>query len=127
MVAGPAWLRIGPVPTKRPAPMIPPIEIMVMCRLFKPGCRRPSRPDSPRLSALASAIHAPSYVYSCREQLTRYARSFTTQGHPSRRLAGAGSDDDELQGPCGENLPPRTTHQAGVAQAHGDPAPGVGR
>ena len=38
MVAGPAWLSMGPVPTKSPAPMIPPSEIMVMCRLFRPGC-----------------------------------------------------------------------------------------
>src|SRR5215212_4725429 len=41
-------------------------------------------------------------------------------------LAAPTSDDDELQGSRGENLPPCTGHQASVAQAHGDTVLRVG-
>src|SRR5215203_1899792 len=124
MVAGPAWLRIGPVPTNRPAPIIPPSEIMVMCLLFRPCCRWPSWPDPSRLSTPASATFSPSLSLLAPVQLTRYAPSFTTWA--LRHKGRPASDDDELQGPRGENLPSCAGHQAGAAQAHGDPAPGIG-
>src|SRR5215207_1678302 len=99
MVAGPAWLRIGPVPTNRPAPIIPPSEIMVMCRLFRPCCKWPSWPDPPRLSVPASAIFSPSLSLLRHAQLTRYERTFTTRVQPPEQQALPPSDDDKLQGP----------------------------
>src|SRR3954462_8597789 len=79
--------------------MTPPIEIMVMCRLLRPGLRWPSCPDPPPLSAPDSAMFPLPYAYPLRAQLTRYARYLTTAWFPTVSRPGTPLNHHQLQDP----------------------------
>src|ERR671911_277209 len=91
--------------------MIPPSEIMVMCRRSSPGCSFCCPPVFPH-SAPASAIHSPSPHRPRRAQLTRYARSFTTLGPRISR-------DDELSSFCEQTGLPEDLARVGVGEVVG--------
>lgn len=55
--AGPAAWMTTPLPTNRPAPMVPPIAIMVMCRCF-----------SPLRSPVSSMLSFSKLPLACRKQ-----------------------------------------------------------